>query len=79
MNAASASSSTLPDNIYIVPCALPANETPEQRAVRIDAADVSRRIDEALRIRKQFLEKRKAAVKILLLGGSPRHVLIELY
>jgi guanine nucleotide-binding protein subunit alpha len=58
-----------PLNINLQP---PANETEEQKAVRLEAAleatRVSRTIDAGLAESKKALERKKRAVKILLLG-----------
>ncbi|KAJ7330354.1 G-protein alpha subunit [Mycena albidolilacea] len=60
-----------PLNINLQP---PANETEEQKAARLEAAweatQVSRTIDAGLAESKKALEKKKRAVKILLLGQS---------
>lgn len=52
----------------------PKDETPEERALRLEAMQeatrVSREIDESLLESKRAYEKRKKAIKVLLLGGS---------
>jgi guanine nucleotide-binding protein alpha-1 subunit len=52
----------------------PNDETPEERALRLEAMQeatrVSREIDESLLESKRAYEKRKKAIKVLLLGGS---------
>ncbi|KAF7358532.1 hypothetical protein MVEN_00904100 [Mycena venus] len=62
------------DDPFAVHMAPPEGETPDQRAVRIAAAQnaekTSRQIDEALLQSKKMLDKKKSDVKILLLGQS---------
>ena len=51
----------------------PADESPDDRAMRIrqqeDAARVSKEIDEEIALSKKAYERRKKAIKILLLGA----------
>lgn len=60
------------ENPFIVTFKAPANETEEERASRAralqDAQRVSRQIDESLQETKRLLDRRRKAVKILLLG-----------
>jgi guanine nucleotide-binding protein subunit alpha len=52
----------------------PEDESPEARALRLEemqeATRVSREIDESLQESKRVYERRKKAIKVLLLGGS---------
>ena len=52
----------------------PADETPEQRAVRetkeTEARRVSERIDEQIRLEKQAHSRKKIPVKVLMLGQA---------
>lgn len=72
MSAAVLSSSPLPDNVFIIARRPPPDETREQLEARMEmerrAEEVSRQIDETLRSQRQFLQKKREAVKILLLG-----------
>ncbi|KAJ7078988.1 G-protein alpha subunit [Mycena crocata] len=62
------------DDPFAAYMAPPAGETPDQRAVRLTAAQnaekTSRQIDEVLQQSKRLLDKKKQDVKILLLGQS---------
>lgn len=54
----------------------PKDESPEDRARRLhamqEATRVSREIDESLQESRRAMEKRKKAIKVLLLGESAR-------
>ncbi|KAH7868644.1 guanine nucleotide binding protein, alpha subunit [Lentinula edodes] len=64
----------LSENPFIVAFKVPANETEEERVHRArafqDAQRVSRQIDENLQETKRNLDRRKRAIRILLLGMS---------
>ncbi|KAJ4465074.1 G-protein alpha subunit [Lentinula aciculospora] len=64
----------LSDNPFIVAFKAPANETEEERIHRAralqDAQRVSRQIDESLQETKRILERRRKAIRILLLGQA---------
>jgi hypothetical protein len=49
---------------------IPADETEAERAARLEAEKVSHQIDVSLSEAKKALERRRKAVKILLLGMS---------
>lgn len=52
----------------------PKDESPENRAIRLEKAQeairVSREIDEALQESRRAMDKKKKAIKVLLLGES---------
>jgi guanine nucleotide-binding protein subunit alpha len=56
----------------------PKDESPEDRALRLEkqqeATRVSKEIDDGIQESKRAYEKRKKAIKVLLLGESFKHV-----